>query len=88
MTTANLAFINAEQRCFEFFRNNLLDIDGGMGGALLGTAQRPAYLGGRGWQFDNGNPLTIIVTPAAANLLIDVSVMFVEFLGPQNYNVG
>jgi hypothetical protein len=65
-----------------------LDIDGGMGGALLGTAQRPAYLGGRGWQFDNGNPLTIIVTPAAANLLIDVSVMFVEFLGPQNYNVG
>ena len=34
MTTANLAFINAEQRCFEFFRNNMIDIDGGISGYI------------------------------------------------------
>lgn len=66
----------------------LLDIDSGMGGTLCGTSERPAYIGGRAWQFDNGNSLTITVTPSLANLIIDVTVGFVAFLGPDNFVAG
>jgi hypothetical protein len=64
---------------------NLLDVTSGMGSTLLGTAERPAYIGGRGWQFDNGNSLTITVTPSIAGLIIDITVWYITFVGPQNF---
>jgi hypothetical protein len=64
-----------------------LDIEEGMASNLLGTAERPDYIGGRGWMFDNGNSLSVTVTPAIAGLVIDVTLGYVSFLGPQNYTV-
>ena len=34
MATADLAFINAEQRCFEWLKDKLADIDGGVSGYI------------------------------------------------------
>ena len=62
-----------------------LDVDPSSAANLLGTAQRPAYIGGRAWMFDNGNSVQINVRPRIPDLDIDITVWYVSFPGPDNY---
>jgi len=64
---------------------DLLDVDFAAATNVLGTAQRPAYIGGRAWQFDNGNSVTIAIRPRLIDLDIDITVWYVSFPGPDNY---
>lgn len=56
----------------------------GLGSTILGTAQRPRYLGGPCWILNNGAVMQVIITPLRANLRIDVNMMVVEQPGPTN----
>jgi len=72
----------------EFIRTqgDRLDTAPALGGALLGTAARPALLGGPGWMFDRGGALQATITPLVNNLRIDVVLMGIEVRGPANFS--
>jgi len=55
-----------------------------LGGALLGTGQRPGFLQGPCWEFTQGSTLVVTVTPQVANLDIDIMLRTLEVIGPTN----
>lgn len=58
------------------------------GGLIMGTAQRPGQLGGRGWSIDAGGTLIVGVTPLAPSLTISVGILAVELRTGTNYTDG
>lgn len=51
---------------------------------VLGTGQRPRYLGRPAWRFQGGSTLVVNVTPLAANLQIDIVLYAVEIASGNN----
>lgn len=58
-----------------------------LGSTVLGTAERPRYLGMPSLRLSSGTVLQAIVTPLIANLRIDVTLYTIE-LTPFSGNVG
>jgi hypothetical protein len=55
-----------------------------LGGAIVGTAQRPRLVGGNGYVFNQGSSLIMTITPLIANLRIDIVCQCIEERGPTN----
>ncbi len=55
-----------------------------MGSAIVGTAQRPRWLGRPCWRFNNGAVLQVRLTPLIANLQVDIVVWALETTGASN----
>lgn len=61
---------------------------------VLGTAQRPGFLGGAGWVFNVGVPASWLITPTLGGLaagvkqVIRISMHVIEFRRGASYNAG
>jgi hypothetical protein len=71
---------------FQHTNGDLYDTQPMLGGASLGTAERPALLGGPGWMQDRGTSVLLTVQPLRANLRIDICLWSIEMRGPANYS--
>lgn len=65
-----------------------LDTQAALARSLIGTAERPAMIGGVGWNFDRGGTIQVDVTPLRANMRISVTCWVIEIRGPVNYTPG
>lgn len=72
---------------FELSQGRKWQTANAMGSALLGTAQRPRFLGRPGWRFNNGARLLVNFTPLRSNIQVDIVLWAIEFTGPGNLSM-
>lgn len=64
-----------------------LDVAPALGSALVGTAQRPAWLEGPAWRWDRGGSIRTTITPLVATLYVSIVWGCLELRGV-NYAAG
>jgi len=64
--------------------NDRLVTDPVLARTIMGTAERPAHVGGTGWAFDRGGTVQVTIAPLRAGLTISVVAWGIEVRGPTN----
>lgn len=55
---------------------------------VVGTMQNPGEIGGHGYNIDQGASVTLGITPLAATLRIDITLVCLEMRAPRNFSIG
>lgn len=71
----------------EYTTGDRLHTTSRLASTVVGTMQNPGEIGGHGYNIDQGASVTLGITPLAANLRIDITLVCLEMKAPRNFSM-